>query len=481
MRPVFSFEELDLIINARSLAIVGASDKPAKFGSALTASQLAMNFDGPMYLVNPSGREAFGRPVFPDLSALPEPPELVYITVPAHQSLPILEECSRLGVRGVVMIAAGFGEAGEEGRVLEQQALTLARKGGFRIIGPNCFGIYNPRNRLTLLPGYDFSTVQGDVAFISQSGGFAAQVARLGCSLGFGFRAVVSYGNGADVDEVDLLRYFSRDEGTRVIAGYLEGVKNARAFLEALDEAVSRKTVVLWKVGRCESSQKAVQSHTGSLAGSSEIWEAALRQRGVISVFGVEEVCDVLLALRCLGLRPGKRLLLAGGGGGLGTYAADLAAEEGLEIPPLASGTASRLLNVLKGAGAVVSNPLDIGAPLIHLPVFEAVLKEAAANPSTDLLVFDLAVNFGLDLAGEEGMKLVTDLLIRTVRESGRPLAGAFYTRSCDADNLAAEKVLRLVRARLHENGIPVFPSMPRTLRAIAAVNQAAGAGPALG
>jgi len=371
------------------------------------------------------------------------------------------------------MVAAGFREAGEEGRAMEQEALRLAERGGFRIVGPNCFGIYNPRNRLTLLPGYDFSTVPGGTAFLSQSGGFSAQVARLGRSLGLGFRAVVSYGNAADLDELDLLRYFALDEGTEVIAAYLEGVRDGRAFLEALREASARKPVVLWKVGRNEVARRAVQSHTGSLAGATEIWEAGLRQCKAIPVSGVDELCDVLLALEHLGMRPGRRLLLAGGGGGLGTYAADLAGTEGLEIPPLEERTLEGLRAVLRGAGAVAGNPLDIGAPLLPLPGFEAVMKGAAGNPSTDILVFDLAMNFALDLAGEEGMNLVAEALIRARRESGKRLAAVFYTRSCDPDNLESERVLRRVRSTLHEHGIPVFPSMPRALRAIALINPA--------
>ena len=159
----FDFAQIDGILNARSIAIVGASNNPLKFGGMLTASQLAMGFAGPVYLVNPNEEEILGHKAYPDLLSLPEPPDLVYIVIPADRSLEVLQQCGQRGVKGVVMIPAGFREAGEEGTALEQEALRLARQGGFRIIGPNCFGIYNPRNRLTLLPGYDFSTSPGDV------------------------------------------------------------------------------------------------------------------------------------------------------------------------------------------------------------------------------------------------------------------------------------------------------------------------------
>lgn len=473
----FDFEHIDRIVNARSLAIVGASNTPGKFGSFFTSAQLAMGFAGTVYLVNPGEREIAGQQAFPDLRSLPERPELVYVTIPADASLEVLRECVEVRPLAVIILAAGFRESGERGQALETEALGLARRGGFRIVGPNCFGIYNPRTRLTLVPGYDFSASPGGTAFLSQSGGLSAHVARLGRSLGIDFSAVISYGNGLDLDACDFLRYFGRDPRTDTIAGYLEGVGDGRGFLEALEEAAARKPVILWKVGRSEASRRAALSHTGSLAGAPEVWAAALRQRGVIGVAGVDEICDVLVALRRLGRTPGRRLLIVGGGGGLGTYASDLAEEEGLEVPPLEAGAGERIAGILRGAGAVAANPLDIGTPLIPLPAFEAVLQEAARNPTTDVLIFDLAVNFGLDLAGEDGMAAVAEVLGRVASESGKPLAAVLYTRSCDPDNLRAEAVLRRMRARLIAAGVAVFPSMRRAIRALSLITSRSAPG----
>jgi acyl-CoA synthetase (NDP forming) len=467
----FNFEEIDAVINARSLAIVGASAKPVKFGSLFTMSQLTYGFAGPVYLINPGEDEIMGRKVYPDLASLPEAPELVYLTIPAHRSMDILRECAGLGVKGVIIMAAGFREAGEGGEELEREALRLAREGGFRIVGPNCFGIYNPRNRLALLPGFDFSDTPGNVAFISQSGGFSVHVGRQCKSLGIDFSAIVSYGNGADISEIDLIRYFTADPQTEFIAGYLEGASDGRLLLQALREAAASKTVVVWKVGKSESSARAVVSHTGSLAGSAAIWEGMLRQSGVIEVSGVDEICDVLLALKHLGREPGKRLMLSGGGGGLGTYAADLAEEAGLEVPPLAGDSLSRLREILSAPGAAVGNPLDIGAPLIHLPVFEAAMREAAANPSTDILVFDIALNFAFGLGGEEGLNAAMDILIGIRREYGKPVVVALYSRALGDEDIAFEEMQRRLQQRLLRGGVLVFPSMPRAIRALSLVN----------
>jgi acyl-CoA synthetase (NDP forming) len=468
----FRFEEIDAIINARSLAIVGASGKPLKFGSLFTASQLAFGFSGPLYLVNPSEKEIMGHPCYPDLASLPEVPELVYIAIPAYRSLDILRECARLGVKGVVLLAAGFREMGDKGAQLEMEAVSIARNGGFRIIGPNCFGIYNPRNRLTLLPGHDFSGVPGEVAFISQSGGFSAQVARMAGDLGIHFSAVVSYGNGADLNEIDLLRYFDLDPATRVISAYLEGTSDGRGLFEVLKAAASRKDVVIWKVGKSESSRRAAASHTGSLAGATSLWEGLFRQCGVIEVSGVDELCDVLLALKHLGRRPGRRILISGGGGGLGAYAGDLAEAEGLEVPLLHGDAESRLRVILDYPGASVGNPLDIGTPLIHLPLFEAAMREAALNPTTDALVFDLALNFALGLAGEAGVEAVADVLIKVRRETGKPVILVAYSRALRLGDMAVEELSRRVRDKLLSGGVLVYPSMPRAMRALSLVNR---------
>jgi len=466
-----AFLELHGIVNARSLAIVGASDKPGKFGTLLTASQLAMGFAGPVYLVNPAAGEILGQRVYRSLLDLPEDPDLVYVAVPAHGSLSVLRECARRRVKGVVMVASGFREAGQDGLRLEQEALCTAREGGFRIIGPNCFGIYNPRNRLTLTPGHDLSTVPGDIAFFSQSGGYAAHVARLGKSLDLPFRAVISYGNGADLDARHFLRYFGQDSGTGIVAGYLEGTRDGRGFLAALAETAARKPVVIWKVGQGEASSRAVASHTGSLAGAHPVWNGALSRRGVVQVSGVDELMDVLVAWKCLGPNPGRRVFFVGGGGGLGAYAADVAEAEDLVLPPLEESAAADLREVLQGAGAVAANPLDIGAPLIPLTRFEAVLRRAAAQASAGVLLLDLAVNFAMLLGGGEGMVRVAEILGRVRAETRRPLAAVLYSRACDPDDLEPERILRRMRSILLSRSVAVFPSLPRAMRALSLLN----------
>jgi acyl-CoA synthetase (NDP forming) len=296
-------------------------------------------------------------------------------------------------------------------------------------------------------------------------------LAREGQSLGIRFSAVISYGNAADLNEADFLRYFARDPQTSIIAGYLEGSSDGRDFADALREASAVKPVLLWKVGKHDSSRRAVATHTGSLAGASRIWEAVLRQAGAIEVSGIDEMLDVLVALKTLGPNPVKRLLISGGGGGIGTYGADLAEAEGLQVPPPADDSLAKMQSALSRMGAVAGNPLDIGMPLIPLQEFEGAMREAALNPTTEVLIFDLAVNFALPIVSEDGLQKACEILIKAHRESGKPLAVVLYSRACDPGNLTLEGMLREMRQMLLDNGVAVFSSMPRAIKAIARVN----------
>jgi len=469
--PMTDARSLDAIINARSLAVVGASEKPMKFGSLFLRSQLEFGFKGKIYPVNPGEREIFGLPSYPSLSDLPEAPDLVYIAIPAHRALGVLEECASLGVKGVVILASGFREAGPEGMELERRALELSRRGGFRIIGPNCFGIYNPRSGLTLLPGHDFSREEGPLAFISQSGGYAAHVGRLGKDLGLGFRAIVSYGNACDVDEADLLDYFGGDTGTSAVACYLEGTRDGRRLFRVLKDVASRKPVVIWKVGKTEASARAVASHTGSLAGSPWLWKGMLRQCGVAESRGVEETCGILSIIQHLGPNPGKRILFVGGGGGLGTWAADLAGEVGLVLPALQPETEERLRALLGYPGAAVGNPLDMGTPAVRPELFWEILLAAAPDPGVEVVVFDMAVNFAYDLVGE-GVREMASHLAEVAEATRKAFIAVLYNRATGPDDLERERLLRELRSFLHGKGIPTFTGMGEALNCLARANQ---------
>ncbi len=464
------------ILEARSLALVGASAKPFKFGSLFLSSLLRMGYEGRVYPIHEREREIMGLPAWPDLSSLPEVPELVYFTVPAHRCMEALRECAGLGVKAVVIMASGFREAGPEGERLEREALRLAAEGGFRIIGPNCFGIYNPSTRLTLLPGGDFSHEPGKLAFLSQSGGYAAHFGRMCMALGMGFSAIVSYGNGADLDECDLLEHFAGDGRTEIIAGYLEGARDGRRLYGVLREAAARKPVIVWKVGRSEAARRAAASHTGSLAGSYQVWRHLFRQCGAVEVEGLEDMAAVAQCFYRMEGRPARRVLMMGGGGGLCTYAADLASRYCLDLPPLSPDAERRLREILPPIGAVAANPLDIGTPLTLPRAFERIAEAAAGDGATDLVLFDLAVNFGRQLLGDEGVRACLEALLEACGERGKPCAFNLYNRA--RDDPEAVRLLASLRVDLSRSEALVFDDLHAAFRALSSYSRWQALGP---
>ncbi len=464
------FQEIDAIINAKSLALVGASTKPLKFGSMFLDSLLRMGFKGDIYPINEKEKEIRGLTCYPDLISLPTTPELVYIAIPAYQCMEVLRQCMGSGVRGVVILAAGFREVGEEGERLEEEALRMAREGGFRIIGPNCFGIYNPRTGLTLPPNPDLTHQPGKVAFITQSGGYGAHFARLGRSMGINFSAVVSYGNGADLEAADFIEYFAEDRETEIIAGYIEGTRDGRRFFETLKQAAAEKPVIMWKVGKGEMARKAVMSHTGSLAGSEEIWNSLLEQCGAVPTQGLEETFNMVQGFYHLKGKPVERLLVMAGGGGLNAYVADLAEERDLLIPPLASDTEEKFAEIFPKVGAVVGNPLDIGTPIVPPDFFKVIVDIAVRDTATDLLIYDLAINFGVLLVGQEGVYRSLQHLAAASKETGKPCVVNLYNRAPDDPTVSMFHVG--MKRMLSDEGIPVFEDLRSALDVIAALNR---------
>ncbi|MCX7635990.1 MAG: CoA-binding protein, partial [Syntrophales bacterium] len=288
------------IFHPRRLAVVGVSTGGFGFGRGILLSLLAMGFPGDIFPVNPRGGQINGLTIYPTVEDIPGPIDFAIIAVEAPLVPAAVRACRRKGAAGVEILSSGFRELGTpEGKALEEEIRREAAE-GIRVIGPNCFGIYCPQSGLTMLPGPDLSRETGPVAFISQSGGHAIDYAFLGKWLGVRFSKMVSFGNGVDLRETELLRYFTRDEETKIISLYVEGVEDGEAFFDALSAATARKPVVIYKGGLSEAGQRAVASHTASLGGSRQIWEAVLKQAGAVQVESMEELAHACLALSYL-------------------------------------------------------------------------------------------------------------------------------------------------------------------------------------
>ena len=329
---------LSTLFAPKSVAVFGASDSPDSVGQIVFRNMLESGFQGELYPINPKNPEVQGKRAYGRIADIGKPVELAVIATPPQTVPGIIEECGTHGVKAAVIITAGFGEAGAEGVALEKVLLETARRYNIRLIGPNCLGIMRPSIGLnaTFNKG---SPNTGNIAFVSQSGALCTAILDWAQSNDVGFSSVVSMGSSTDVDFGEILDYLVSDANTHSILMYIEGIRNARRFMSAMRAAARIKPVILVKVGRHAAGSKAAMSHTASLVGADDVFDAAVSRAGVVRVQTVTQLFTAAKALSC-GFRPvGNRLAIVTNGGGPGVMAADRAADLGLEMATLSEAT----------------------------------------------------------------------------------------------------------------------------------------------
>jgi acyl-CoA synthetase (NDP forming) len=323
--------DLGPLFDPRSVAVLGASADPSKWGQWIAAGLLKGAHRREVWLVNRNGGEILGRPAYASLDALPGAPELVVISVPAAAFEDAVDASLAAGARGIVAITAGLGEVDDDGRELERRVVEKVRRAGAVMLGPNSLGLYDAAAALDL--GMD-DFVAGSLGVISQSGNLVLELSLLGMQYGIGISRVASLGNQADLEAAELVEAFATDPNTRVIAVYCEDFRDGRAFARA-GEAASRagKQVVLLAAGGSEAGARAAASHTGALASDAAAVEAACRAAAIVRVTTPKQLVDCALACLAPHRPAGPRVAIVGDGGGTGVVTADLVSEAGLELP----------------------------------------------------------------------------------------------------------------------------------------------------
>ncbi|MDP3742852.1 MAG: bifunctional acetate--CoA ligase family protein/GNAT family N-acetyltransferase [Methylotenera sp.] len=342
----------------KSVAVFGASDRIDAVGQIVFQNMLQSGYQGALYPINPARAEIQGCRAYSSISQIAEPVELAVIATPPQSVPDIIEECGKHHVKAAVIITAGFGEAGEEGKALERAVLENAQRYGIRLIGPNCLGVMRPDIGLnaTFNKG---SAITGNLAFVSQSGALCTAILDWAQSNDVGFSSVISMGSSVDVDFGEILDYLISDVKTQSILLYIEGIHDARGFMSAIRAAARIKPVILVKVGRHAVGSKAAMSHTASLVGSDDAFEAAVKRAGVVRVKSITQLFSAAKALSC-GFHPtGNRLAIVTNGGGPGVMATDCAADLGLVMATLSDVTIERLNQVLPPTWSH-GNPVDI-------------------------------------------------------------------------------------------------------------------------
>ncbi|HTQ35066.1 MAG TPA: bifunctional acetate--CoA ligase family protein/GNAT family N-acetyltransferase [Stellaceae bacterium] len=376
-----SIRNLDHLFKPASVALIGATDRAGSVGMVVQRNLRRAGFRGTLMLVSPHHRELVGQPVYPDVAALPQPPDLAVVITPPAAVPGVVTALGERGAKAAVVITAGFGELGAEGKALQQATLDAARPHLLRLVGPNCVGIMVPRIGLDASFAH-LAPPAGDIAFVSQSGAMITAMLDWAAPRGLGFSHIVSLGDMADVDFGDMLDYLAADAGTRAILLYIEGITHGRKFMSAARAAARAKPVLVLKAGHSAAGAKAAHSHTGALAGSDAVYEAAFARAGMLRAATMAELFDATETLALTREQHGNRLAIVSNGGGAGVLATDALAAAGGELATLAPETIASLDKVLPATWSR-GNPVDIigDAPGTRYgAAIDAVLSDPGVN-----------------------------------------------------------------------------------------------------
>lgn len=448
---------MDYFFNPKSVAIVGASRNPMKFGSVILANLFNIDYEGKIFPVNSRGEDIAGMKTYKSVRLIPDEVELAILAIPASGIINAMKDCAEKSVKGVVIISSGFDESGEAGAGLQQEMLEIARSAGIRIVGPNTTGILNTYDRFTttFVPLREIR--KGPVAFIAQTGMFAGMLLEWILSTEtFGISKVAGLGNKCDVDDAEMLEYLAEDKYTKAIMMYVEAIKDGRRFMEAARKVTRIKPVFALKSGRTAEGATAAMSHTGSLAGNDEIASAAFRQVGITRVDSFQRLIDYAKLLAYQPVARGNRLAIISLSGGGAVMSTDAAIKAGFRLAPFSEQSLAEMKKHYP-SWATLRHPFDI-EPLTETigfqPAFEMSVRCALSNPEADLCLVATWTPFP-----EAGYSF--DFIHDLQQEfPGKPVAfcSIGYKDSHDA-----------LSKRLESLNIPVYSSFTRSIDALAA------------
>jgi len=351
---------LEALFAPKSIAVIGASNRQGSVGRAVFTNILLNEYTGTVYPVNPKDRSISGVRSYPSIGDLPESVDVAVVVVPAAVVPAVTEECGKKGVKGLIIISAGFKEVGQDGATLERQVASLAQKYSMRMVGPNCLGTINTDPEVRLNASFASQMpLEGSIAFASQSGALGEAVIDYATGEGIGFSKFISVGNKADVNENDILEYLREDPKTKVILLYIEDIVDGRKFVDTVSKVTEEKPMIAVKAGVSPEGAKAASSHTGALAGSDEAYNAILKQSGVLRVESIIDLFDYARAFAKQPLPRGNRVAIITNGGGPGIMATDASVRYGMQISQFSEATKAKLRAGLPKE-ASVNNPVDL-------------------------------------------------------------------------------------------------------------------------
>ncbi len=447
---------LDPLFRPRSVAVIGASRNPGTIGYQIVDNLLRHGYQGTLYPVNPNARAVHSIPAYPSVSDLPEAVDMAVVVVPKELVLGVVEECGEKGVRGVVVISAGFREVGGEGVRLEEELMGVVRRYGMRLVGPNCMGLMNTSAEVCMNATFAPTMPPvGRTSFLSQSGALGVTILDYAAEYGIGIHQFVSVGNKPDVSGNDLLEYWEEEEGTKIILMYLESFGNPKHFIPLARRISHKKPIAVVKSGRTQAGARAVSSHTGALAGADLATDDLLAQCGVLRANSVEELFDLAMAFEDLPLPGGNRVAIVTNAGGPGIIIADACEEQGLDVVELSPRTQESLKKIFP-AEASVRNPVDMIASATA-ESYEVALRIVLEDP-----VVDAAIAAFVPPLGVRQTEIAASIKAAVDEGLKKPVLAVLMGREGLPEG----------RADLNDVGIPAYMFPESAARALAAMNR---------
>lgn len=462
------------LINPRSVAIFGASNRFSAMGTNQLNSILELNFKGMIYPVHPKEKTVLGLKAYAHVAELPEVPDLAVLVLPTGIVSETLDACGQKGIKHAIVVSGGFNEVGGQGTALERELVAVAQRHGIRFLGPNCLGVVNPHHDFNVT----FAAFEGRPGFIgmaSQSGSLLTQMFSYLEQFHIGFSTGISVGNEASVDIVDCMEYLAACPHTRVIGLYIESIRRGEAFIEAARRIAPRKPIVAYYAGGSEAGRRAAFSHTGAMAGPDQLYDGIFRQAKVVRASTLTELFDFCWVLGACSVPSGNRVVVLTHSGGPGAAAADACSRNGLALPTLSEQTLERLAPLIPKTGST-NNPIDLTFsqdPLAYFKDIPEVLLEGAE--SDGLLFYCFTPHQNMKRIMESQGVPENDIETFT-RETARQISGQMKAL-CDAHTKALigftyQNPDMPIIDNLLANGIPIIPSPERGSRAMAALVQ---------
>ncbi len=444
---------LEHVFSPKSVAVVGASREKGKVGYEVLSALIDGGFEGRLFAVNPKATQVLDVPCFADLQAIGEVPDLVVVVVAAKLVPKIVQQCARLRVKAIVIITSGFREAGSEGEELEKSVVRMAQAVDTRIVGPNCIGVMSTGSRLNASFAGPLPEA-GGIGYFSQSGSLLAAIVDMARDTGLGFSKLISVGNKADVDELDLIRLLGDDTDTHVIAGYLETIADGDAFIRQAERVSRRKPILIIKSGVTEAGARAASSHTGRLAGTESAYECVFERAGVIRCESIRTQFDYARAFTNQPLPNGPNVAVIANAGGAGIMAVDAIDREGLALAQFTEETRARLASELARA-ANTANPIDLlgDAPAER---YRTALQAALADPGVDACVVMLSPHATSDCVETAA----TIVRVAAAQQQPKPILASF---------LGAARIREAVNV-LRGGGIPQYDAPENAVAALRAM-----------